>query len=231
MTVTYLTLNPKVGSISDLALPNDSLDINSPLRFKWVLWVQTDVDTKDQETVDYKDSTKNVADFDTISTFWSVFGSVPQPSVFAQGLTVELTSNSNGNINSLMLFRDGVSPEWEDPVNGDGGHFQFHWKPNGIQPAQLDEYWNNLVLAVIGNTIEAEGEFSSNPIIQGLRFVNKLNAPGKQAGFRIEVWFSKATDPRHLQKVRTKLEKAMALHLDGTSGHVPRCDVRYHSSQ
>jgi translation initiation factor 4E len=230
MTLTYLTLNPQVGSISDLVLPNDPPDVKAPLRFKWQLWVQTDIDPRQQDTVDYKDSTRSIAEFDTVGSFWSVFSAVPQPSVFAQGLGVEI-SESNSVINSLMLFRRGVSPEWEDPVNADGGHFQFHWRPNGISPAQLDEYWNNLVLAVVGNTIEAEGEFSSNPIIQGVRFVNKLNAPGKQAGFRIEVWFSKATDPRHLQKVRTKLEKSMALHLDGTSGHVPRCDVRYHSSQ
>ena len=228
--MTYLSLNTKVGNISDLAFPTDLPDPNSKLRFKWDLWVQMDVDIKQQELVDYKASTKTIACFDSIKSFWEVFGAVPQPSVFLQGTNVTL-HECDHTVNSLMIFRDGVKPEWEDPVNADGGHLQFHWKPNTITPGQLDEYWNNLVLGVIGNNIEAEGEFSSNPIIQGMRFVNKMSATGKQAGVRVEVWFSRPTDPRHLQKVKTKIEKTMALHLDGSSGTVPRSDIKHHSPQ
>ena len=228
MTVTYLTLNSKVGSINDLSFPNEAPDGKSKLRFKWNLWVQTDTDVKQQELVDYKASTKSVTCFDSIGSFWDVFEAVPQPSVFLQGTRVTLM-DCDQTVNSLMIFRDGVSPEWEDPVNADGGHLQFHWKPNSITPAQLDEYWNNLILGVIGNNVEAEGEFSGNPIIQGMRFVNKMNTTGKQAGVRVEVWFSRPTDARHLQKIKTKLEKTMALHLDGTSGTVPRSDIKHHS--
>lgn len=130
-----------------------------------------------------------------------------------------------------MLFKDGVKPQWEDPVNASGGHFQFHWKPTGITPAQLDEYWNNIVLALAGNTIESEGEFAMSPILQGVRFVDKIHAHGRQAGVRIEVWFSVASDPRHLQKVRSRLEKALALKLDGTPGQIPRCDIRHHTKR
>lgn len=28
-------------------------------------------------------------------------------------------------IDAIMIFRDGVRPEWEDPLNASGGHFQF----------------------------------------------------------------------------------------------------------
>ena len=161
-----------------------------------------------------------------------MFNEVPQPSVFLQGekMFFKIESGS-AKIDSIMLFRQGVKPQWEDPANASGGHFQFHWKPNSITPGQLDEYWNNLVLAMIGNTIESEGEFSSTPILQGLRFVDKMGAHGRQAGVRIEVWFGPPTDPRHLQKVKSRLEKAMALRLDGTPGTVPRCDIRYHSKR
>lgn len=130
-----------------------------------------------------------------------------------------------------MIFRESVSPEWEDPVNSEGGHFQFHWRTNGIAPEQLDEYWNNLVLAMVGHTIESEGEFSTNPIVQGVRFVDKLSGSGKQAGVRIEVWFSKPVDQRHLQKIRSRLEKGMSLRLDGSTGTVPKCDVKYHCNK
>jgi translation initiation factor 4E len=226
MTVTFLTFNKSFGDTDNLVIPAEAPDIKSKLTFKWIFWVQ--VDPKKQDASDYKEATKQLASFDTIDSFWSTFSSVPQPSVIYQG---ERISFEDSQVTSMMLFRDGVKPEWEDPVNAEGGHFQFQWKPSGLDPKQLDEYWNNLVLAVIGDTVESEGEFSDSPIIQGIRFVDKMSAPGKQAGVRIEVWFSKPLDARHLQRVRSRMEKAMALHIDGSMGTVPRCDVRYHCNR
>lgn len=229
MSTQYLTLNSSLYDIENLVIPVDAPDSSSLLRHKWALWIQVETDMRKQGG-DYKDSTKSLVTFDSIESFWSVFNNVPQPSQFLLGPPLTVTGLT-APINSLMLFREGVHPEWEDAVNRDGGHFQYHWKTSSIEPAQLDEYWNNLVLAVIGNTIEAEGEFADTPIIQGLRFVDKRNATGKQAGLRVEIWFSRAVDSRHLQKVKSKLEKSMVLRLDGTSGQAPRCDVKYHATR
>ena len=226
MTVTFLTLNKALGDIDSLVIPVEAPELNSKLRFTWCFWVQTDVAEK--EDSNYNEATKQVISFDTIESFWSTFSNISQPSVVFGGEKVYMR---NDVVTAMMLFKDGVRPEWEDPANSEGGHFQFHWKPNGTAPAQLDEYWNNLVLAMIGDTIEGEGEFAPHPIVQGIRFVDKLSAPGKQAGVRIEVWFSKPVDARHLQRVRSRMEKAMSLHTDGSTGTVPRCDVRYHCNR
>jgi translation initiation factor 4E len=226
MTVTYLTLNKTLADIDSLVIPAESPDVKSNLRFTWALWVQTESTKQDQ--FDYQDSTKQVLTINTIETFWNSFAHIPQPSVF---LAREMVLFKDEQISSIMLFREGVRPEWEDEVNAEGGHFQFHWKPKSVEPGQIDEFWNNLVLAVIGNTIESEGEFACLPIVQGVRFVDKLSGQGKQAGVRIEIWFSKPHDPRQLQKVRTRLEKAMACHTDGSLGTVPRCDVKYHCNR
>ena len=163
----------------------------------------------------------------TLKEFWNAFRACPQPSEF---LSREKVSFGESIVDSIMIFREGISPEWEDPLNAEGGHLQFHWKPSNVAGPELDEYWNNIVLALIGNTVEGEGEFAGTPILQGVRFVDKTSAVGKQAGVRIEVWHGKPADSRHLQKVRSRLEKAMALHLDGSSGLIPRCDLRQHSS-
>ena len=160
--------------------------------------------------------------------FWIAFLSLPQPSAFLGTGNVCIGSS---RVDSIMIFREGVCPEWEDPANAEGGHFQFHWKPVGVTPGELDEYWNNIVLAMIGDTLESEGEFAENPIIKGVRLVDKTSAVGKQAGIRIEVWHGKPQDGRHLQKVRSRLERAMALHLDGSSGLIPRCDLRTHQGR
>lgn len=226
MTVTFLTLNKSISDIDTLIFPTEPADLKGKLSFKWTLWAQAEVDQT--QPGEYKDATKQIHSFDTVESFWATFEHIPQPSRFAQG---ESSYVDKQLITSLMLFRDGVAPEWEDPVNANGGHFQFQWRPNSVAPEQLDEYWNNLVLGIVGDTIESEGEFSHSRIIQGVRFVDKLRAPGKQAGVRMEVWFSKTDDQRHLQKIRSRLEKAMAVHINGSTGTVPRCDVRYHSNR
>lgn len=226
MTLTYLTLNKSVGDIDSLVIPTEAPDVKSTLRFNWALWLQTE--SNQQGEFDYQDATKQILTFNTIETFWNAYNHIPQPSKF---LNREKIFLQDSPVSALMIFREGVKPEWEDEVNADGGHFQFHWKPKGVEPGQLDEFWNNLVLAVVGNTIESEGEFANAPIVQGIRFVDKLSSQGKQAGVRIEIWFSKPVDPRQLQKVRTRLEKAMACHTDGSLGTVPRCDVKHHSNR
>ena len=69
-----------------------------------------------------------------------------------------------------MIFRDNIRPEWEDRMNEKGGHFQFQLKPN-VGGGQIDEYWNNLVLGMIGATIEPAN------MITGVRLVDKLSGP------------------------------------------------------
>ena len=226
MTVTFLTLNKSLADIDSLVIPVESPDPQSKLQFKWSYWIQTDAAEKDPSN--YNDSTRQLTSFDTIESFWNTFSSIPQPSILLQGQKV---FSENNAVTAIMLFRDGVRPEWEDPANEDGGHLQFHWKNKCVEPAQLDEYWNNLVLALVGDNIESEGEFSMHPIVNGVRLVDKLSAQGKQAGIRIEIWFRKPVDARHLQRVRSRLEKAMALHTDGSMGTIPRCDVRYHCNR
>ena len=111
-------------------------------------------------------------------------------------------------IDAIMIFKDGVRPEWEDPLNASGGHFQAHLsaqlhrpsevqlKPN-VGGAQIDEYWNNIVLGMVGGTIDPYD------MITGVRLVDKLsgakalldrreNRLDQAAGLlRIELWFSR----------------------------------------
>lgn len=84
--------------------------------------------------------------------------------------------DQRGREDAIMIFRESIRPEWEDKMNTNGGHFQFQLKPSvgGGQArlkrleatrGQVDEYWNNLVLGVIGATIEPAN------MITGIRLV------------------------------------------------------------
>ena len=72
-------------------------------------------------------------------------------------------------------------------MNANGGHFQFQLKPS-VGGGQIDEHWNNLVLGMIGATIEPAN------MITGVRLVDKLSGPRAANVIRLEVWFSNYDD-------------------------------------
>ena len=51
------------------------------------------------------------------------------------------------------MFKKGIRPEWEDPMNRTGAEFTCR---KTMQPEVLDGYWENLVLGLIGETIDAD---------------------------------------------------------------------------
>eukprot|EP00913_Durusdinium_trenchii_P033902 g31734.t1 len=109
-------------------------------------------------------------------------------------------------IDAVMIFRENIRPEWEDKMNAQGGHFQFQLKPN-IGGGQVDEYWNNLVLGMIGATIEPAN------MITGLRLVDKLSGPRAAGVIRLEVWFTNYDDASAVQVLKKNVEKCMATRL------------------
>jgi len=106
----------------------------------------------------------------TVQDFWRIWNGLPQPSELLEQKRM-VREQANGQqicIGALMIFREGVKPEWEDKVNARGGHFQIQLKPN-TGAGQIDEHWNNLVLATIGATLEPADR------ITGVRLVDKLS--------------------------------------------------------
>merc|ERR1719361_2593850 len=138
----------------------------------------------DSKASHYSDATHRVASFSTVKTFWKYWNHLPQPSELLDGKKfVREASGSRSVVDALMVFRDGIKPEWEDAVNASGGHFQFELRPS-LGGGSIDEYWNNIVLGMIGGTIEPPD------MITGVRLVDKLSQPARSAAVRIEVWFS-----------------------------------------
>merc|ERR1712100_167740 len=107
-----------------------------------------------------------------------------------------------------MLFRDNIRPTWEDPVNAEGGRFQYQFKPS-LGGGAIDEYWNNIVLGMVGGTIEPA------EMITGIRLVDKLNQ-GRSPTIRLEIWFSNFADTERVDLLQRNVEKCMTTRLDGS---------------
>lgn len=193
-----------------------------PLDSAWTLWEQ--ISMADVKSDKYADATRRVGSFNTVTSFWRYWNHLPQPSTLLEGKRfVRESDGCKSVVDGLFLFRDGVKPEWEDSLNASGGHFQFQLRPS-LGGAAIDEYWNNIVLGIVGGVIEPAN------MITGVRLCDKLPQV-KNPAIRIEVWFSNFADTASVQQLQDSLEKCMATRLDGTSSRIGewgKTDVKSH---
>merc|ERR1719229_1021803 len=174
-----------------------------PLKTPWVLWERV-------ATGGY--ATSKVVTFQTVQEFWSVWNGVPQPSELLDNKRFfrQQISNAPVPIDALMIFRNGIEPQWEDKANTNGGHFQIQLKPPS-GGGQIDEYWNNLVLAMIGETMEA-GQH-----VTGVRLVDKLTGKGKVTdAIRLELWYHSKNTQQEVNKLKRSMEQCLMTRIDGT---------------
>merc|ERR1712146_752242 len=223
----YLSFNESFNS--NLKFTTDSSEENEemlkkylPLRYRWSIWEQ--IMQSSEKAAAYSDATHKVDQFSTVQEFRKLWNHMPQPSeLLEQKRMVREQPDGLHVIDAIMIFRDNIRPEWEDKMNAQGGHFQFQLKPN-VGGGQIDEYWNNLVLGMIGATIEPAN------MITGIRLVDKLSGPRAANVIRLEVWFSNFEDTQAVNALRKNVEKCMATRLDGSQGQAPRGETKSHIS-
>eukprot|EP00922_Rhytidocystis_sp_ex-Travisia-forbesii_P060486 GHVS01089639.1.p1 GENE.GHVS01089639.1~~GHVS01089639.1.p1 ORF type:complete len:249 (+),score=63.72 GHVS01089639.1:299-1045(+) len=193
-----------------------------PLQHVWHIWEQV---VPQKDSGDYSENTKAIASFRTVQEFWRLWNHMPQPSELLNSKRmVREADDALHLVDALMIFKEGVEPMWEDPVNARGGHFEY--KLNRSQGGDvIDEYWNNLVLGMIGGNLEDGG------IITGVRLVDKLNSGrGSHAFIRIEVWFTNFEDAKSKEELKKSVETCMATGMNGVVGTLPQGDTKSHKS-
>jgi hypothetical protein len=102
--------------------------------------------------------------------------------LFSEIFTEGKHKNAAGRtIDTFSIFKKGIKPEWEDPENAKGSEIFFR---KTLPPDLTDLYWENLVLGVLGETIEEDDE------ICGCRVVDKTKRTGRDTRplYRFEVW-------------------------------------------
>lgn len=183
-----------------------------PLSSVWVLWEQ-------MASGGY--ATRKVVSFKTVQEFWAIWNGLPQPSELLENkrLVRDTPNAPAAMIDAIMIFRDGILPEWEHAANAKGGHFQMQLKPSA-GGGQIDEYWNNLVLGTIGNTMEAAD------LITGLRLVDKLSGKGKVTdAIRLELWYHSKASAQGVTQLKQSMERCLTARLDGTQGSALKADA------
>lgn len=133
--------NDNRGSSGNMSTASGSS--STPLNSKWTLWFDNPRFAGSE--TDWKDNLKNCGNFDTVEDFWRIYNNVKPPS--------QLSLNSNYHI-----FREGILPTWEDPINKGGGKFVYTIQKKVSKSGVGDEAWMFTILSVIGETLDLDGD-------------------------------------------------------------------------
>ncbi|CAH0513400.1 unnamed protein product [Peronospora belbahrii] len=127
---------------SAMVLPTvNDVATKHPLQNRWVLWY--DNPKKRHSTESWEENLKNVYTISTVEDFWCLYNNILVPT--------KLSIGSN-----YHLFKEGIRPMWEDPINAKGGKWIFT-NPRS-RKARLDECWLYVMLSLIGETLQDEDD-------------------------------------------------------------------------
>ncbi|KAJ2383440.1 eukaryotic translation initiation factor 4E [Coemansia sp. RSA 2603] len=142
--------------------------LNSP----WTLWF--DNQAKKANASNWTANLRKVVTMKTVEEFWGVYNTV--------SIAVDLPNGSN-----YHLFREGIQPMWEDPVNEKGGKWMYQFQRSIGE--KVNEHWLHTLLACIGET------FESSPEVCGAVFSNRKSC------FRIAIWTRNADNKEVCEKI------------------------------
>jgi len=148
-----------------------------------------------------------ICQFRTVEEFWKNFHHIPKPSeVFFDGdcrKKVGLTEMKT--VEEYSLFKKGIEPEWGDKANASGGEWFCR---QYFETDVLDLYWQNLVLGVIGETIEdgadedrTSGSTTAEDHINGVRVLDKSRG---YPMYKMELWIN-TRDQKIRDRIKAKL--------------------------
>ena len=82
-------------------------------------------------------------------------------------------------VDSINLFKRGIKPMWEDPLNQNGCSYDINLK--GLAAEQIDDIWRSLVLCLVTDNF---------PFVQYVTGVRILDRIKKHDTIRVEIWMS-----------------------------------------
>jgi len=166
--------------------PQANMNGLHPLENEWTLWYdkRPAVNKRTRgEKDNYESNLAQLGSFGFVEEFWRYWNHIVPPS------RMELNSNYH-------LFKKGVKPMWEDPQNSNGGKWILTVKGNR---AAIDRYWENLVLGMIGETLDPESEICGAVISR------------RKQGDRIALWTRTKQDETSIMTIGKRMRISLGL--------------------
>ena len=171
------------------------------LQHQWTFYLH--YPTYNLDAQNYSDQAyERLGDFSSVQDFWNILEYLPKPSdVFSQRDPARriVRAKVNGrSLEALGLFKTGVKPEWEFPLNIKGGHLEFR---DDIPLEVVDRIWYETLLAIVGEVLECGRD------IMGARIVDKSKT--RKTEFRLEIWLA-TTDDKVREEISQNLITALS---------------------
>ena len=158
---------------------------------------------------------REICEFSTVEDFWKFWSFIPRPSeVFFSGDTFKEVDGRI--IDGFSIFKKGIIPDYCDVVNRDGAELSCR---RNFPPDVLDTYWENLVLGLIGETIDDDDQ------ICGARVVDKTGKSNR-AIYRLELWY-RSKLPEVADRLRVRMVDAL-LDGDKPGRNTPDFQIKKH---
>jgi len=172
------------------SFPEDELTLTHPLEHEWTFWYDRRQGMGNLRVKNERDSYENnlhqIGTFATVEDFWRYYNHMAKPT--------QLENNSN-----YHLFKAGIKPLWEDAANAKGGKWIIQLKKS--KGRLCDEYWENLVLGMIGETLEVDDEICGAVMSR------------RKAGDKIALW-NRSSDKTNILALGKKIREQLGMSED-----------------
>ncbi|CAJ0584030.1 unnamed protein product, partial [Mesorhabditis spiculigera] len=128
------------------------------LQNRWALWY-----LKADRNRCWEDCLKQLAVFETVEDFWSLYSNIQPCSALDWG-------------SDYYLFKENIRPMWEDSSNVRGGRWLVVVEKRKRQQL-LDHYWMELMMAMVGEQFEDSGELICGAVVNV-----------RQKGDKVSLW-------------------------------------------
>ena len=125
-----------------------------PLSSKWCLWVMSQHGKMNKDH--WQANQTKAMEISTVEDFWRMHNHIHPPS--------KITSSD------YSLFREGITPAWEDKTCQRGGR----WVAKSDKAKGIDEAWLNVLLSMIGELLSAPSNTICGAVVSTRRSGVKL---------------------------------------------------------
>jgi len=156
-----------------------------PLEYEWTFWYDKRPAAGKRmkgEQDSYESNLRAIGTFGTVEDFWRYYNHLVKPS------KLELNSNYH-------FFKNGIKPMWEDSANSKGGKWVLTFKDKNL----LDACWENVVLGLVGETLDVENEITGAVMSR------------RKAGDRIAIWNKTRDNETAIMGVGRKLKALLGV--------------------
>jgi translation initiation factor 4E len=161
---------------------------------KWNIYDHVKCDKNDYET-----TTNLLCSFSTVFEFWQIYDNIPKPSSFffqkETGKPYYIKNNKKREISSISVFRDGIYPKWEDPMNKKGGSLEYRLKESSSEI--IDKLWLYLCTYCFSEQLSEK--------ITGFRLVDSSQTIQQRPLYRIELWISDISEEKNIENKFRKI--------------------------